>query len=362
MQFIMTRRFIPLLLSLLFLHGTASQAQAGPAHSSGVILLYHHVAEDTPRSTSVTPEEFAQHLDYIAENYTVVPLKQLVEAAKGKGSVPDNALAITFDDGYENILTNGHPLLRKHDFPYTIFINPEVIGKQGNQLSWEQVKQMQKQGVTFANHTLDHLHLLEKQAGENEQAWLKRVWQNITSAEKIIQQQTGESLKYLAYPFGEYNLTLAKHLEKQGYTGFGQHSGAFGSFTDMTAIPRFPAAGPYAKLSTLKTKMASLSMPVVNASLADPQVASRQLDDTVNITLDETAAKDVRLSQLACYYQGGTLDVTTTASEFSFTLDAKLPIGRSRVNCTAPSESAGGRFYWYSMPFFVANEKGQYPD
>ena len=223
MQFIMTRRFIPLLLSLLFLHGTASQAEAGPAHSSGVILLYHHVAEDTPRSTSVTPEEFAQHLDYIAENYTVVPLKQLVEAAKGKGSVPDNALAITFDDGYENILTNGHPLLRKHDFPYTIFINPEVIGKQGNQLSWEQVKQMQKQGVTFANHTMDHLHLLEKQAGESEQAWLKRVWQNITSAEKIIQQHTGDSLKYLAYPFGEYNHTLAKRLAEHGYTGFGEH-------------------------------------------------------------------------------------------------------------------------------------------
>ena len=221
---------------------------------------------------------------------------------------------------------------------------------------------MQKQGVTFANHTMDHLHLLEKQPGESEQAWLKRVWQNITSAEKIIQQHTGESLKYLAYPFGEYNHTLAKRLAEHGYTGFGQHSGAFGKFTDMTAIPRFPAAGPYARLSTLKTKMASLAMPVVNASLADPQMASRQLDDTVTITLDESAAKDVRLSQLACYYQGGTLDVVNTASEFNFSLDAKLPIGRSRVNCTAPSESAGGRFYWYSMPFFVANEKGQYPD
>ena len=362
MQFIMTRRFIPLLLSLLCLAGPASSADTQLAHSSGVILLYHHVADDTPRSTSVTPDEFAQHLDYIAEHYTVVPLEQLVDAAKGKTDVPDNALAITFDDGYENILTNGHPLLQKHGFPYTIFINPEVIGKQGNQLSWEQVKQMQQQGVTFANHTMDHLHLLEKQAGESEQDWLKRVWQNITRAEKIIQQHTGESLKYLAYPFGEYNQTLAKRLEQHGYTAFGQHSGALGKFSDMTAIPRFPAAGPYAKLDTLKTKMASLAMPAVKVSLTDPQMTNRQLDKTVQVTLDASAAKDVRLSQLACYYQGSTLKVSTDASQFGFSLDSTLPIGRSRVNCTAPSESAGGRFYWYSLPFFVANEQGQYPD
>ena len=75
MQFIMTRRFIPLLLSLLCLAGPASSADTQLAHSSGVILLYHHVADDTPRSTSVTPDEFAQHLDYIAEHYTVVGTK-----------------------------------------------------------------------------------------------------------------------------------------------------------------------------------------------------------------------------------------------------------------------------------------------
>lgn len=362
MQFITRRHFIPLLLSLLFLHSTTGWAKADVPHSSGVILLYHHVAEDTPRSTSVTPEVFAEHLDYIDEHYAVVPLKQLVDAANGKGSVPANALAITFDDGYENILTNGHPLLKKHNFPYTVFINPEVIGKQGNQLDWQQVKQMQSEGVTFANHTMDHLHLLEKRANESQQAWLERVWKNITDAEAIINKHTGESLKYLAYPFGEYNQALAKRLKEQGYTGFGQHSGAVGKFSNMTAIPRFPAAGPYAKLETLKTKMASLAMPVTKASVADPQMASRQLKDTVTISLATDAAKDVRLSQLACYFQGNTLDTETSASEFSFTLGAELPVGRSRVNCTAPSQTANGRFYWYSMPFFVANEKGQYPD
>ncbi|MEC7469752.1 MAG: hypothetical protein VYC51_07900, partial [Pseudomonadota bacterium] len=38
-----------------------------------VILLYHHVAENTPRSTSVTPDEFAEHLAFIKANYVVFP-------------------------------------------------------------------------------------------------------------------------------------------------------------------------------------------------------------------------------------------------------------------------------------------------
>ncbi|NVK55824.1 MAG: polysaccharide deacetylase family protein [Alteromonadaceae bacterium] len=357
----MTRWGFPLLVCLLSLLSVSSYAQKSP-HSSGVILLYHHVSADTPRSTSVTTAQFEQHLDYIAEHYSVVPLQDLVTAAAGQGSVPDNALAITFDDGYENILQNGHPLLKAHGFPYTVFINPAVIGKQNNQLSWAQVEAMQKEGASFANHTMDHLHLLEQHIGETKQAWLARVWKNISDAETMIAEHTGKSLKYLAYPFGEYNQTLARKLADNGYIAFGQHSGAVGSFTDMAAIPRFPAAGPYANLDTLKTKMASLAMPVTSTSLTDPEISERNVKKPVAITLNEDAASLVRLSQLACYFQGERLPIKTAQSQFEFTLPSTLPIGRSRVNCTAPSNSLSGRFYWYSMPFFIATKEGKYPD
>jgi hypothetical protein len=46
----------------------------------------------------------------------------------------------------------------------------------------------------------------------------------------------------------------------------------------------------------------------------------------------------------------------------SFAIESTLPVGRSRVNCTAPSKSMAGRFYWYSMPFFLADDNGRYPD
>ena len=49
------------LLCLVFALLTASAAQAA------IILQYHHVATDTPRSTSVTPAEFRQQMQHLKD-------------------------------------------------------------------------------------------------------------------------------------------------------------------------------------------------------------------------------------------------------------------------------------------------------
>lgn len=339
----------------------AATTQVAQAQSSAVILLYHHVAEDTPASTSVSPALFAEHLAYIAAHHQVVSLTEVVDALTQGTELPENALAITFDDGYENILTNGHPLLRQYQFPYTVFINPGSIDKQGNQLSWSQVKQMQQEGVTFANHTLSHAHLLEKLPGESKAEWLTRVLDDIESAEAMIAKHTGVSLRYLAYPFGEYNLSLGQAILEKGYIGFGQHSGAVGVLSDRAALPRFPAAGIYGRLTSLSPKMRSLAFPVLKSSVTDPDNPSLGQGDWVSLQLD-MSVEDIRFSESQCFFAGKPIEKKQESTTLDFQLPADLPVGRSRVNCTAPSKSKKGRFYWYSQPFFRADAKGRYPD
>ena len=325
--------------------------------TNAAILLYHHVSTKTPSSTSVTPDTFTSHMEYIANNHTVVPLNDVVNAIQQNKPLPENAVAITFDDGYANILENAHPILMKLGFSYTVFINPNEIGVAPQQLTWEQVEAMQNEGVLFANHTLDHLHMLNDEFSDED--WLERVWNNVEAAEDKIESKLGVSLKYLAYPFGEYNLALAAKLEENGYVGFGQHSGAVGETSNLLALPRFPAAGPYANLKTLKTKLNSLAMPVVHTTHAEPRVSSNNLSDTVTLTVNE---EDVSLNQVNCFYSGNNIKTHVDGEKVSFAIESTLPVGRSRVNCTAPSKSMAGRFYWYSMPFFLANDDGRYPD
>jgi len=326
---------------------------------NAAILLYHHVSSSTPASTSISPEAFKSHMEYLDAHHTVVSLQDVVSAIKHNTTLPENAVAITFDDGYANILDNAHPILADLGFPYTVFINPDEIGVGPKQLTWEQVIAMHNDGVVFANHTLDHLHMLNGEQAMGERAWLEKVWQNVESAEKKIEDKLDISLKYLAYPFGEYNTALANKLKAEGYIGFGQHSGAVGPSSDMQALPRFPAAGPYANLATLKTKLNSLAMPVTQSSHKDPRMTTRNLSSPISLTID---SDDVRLTQVNCFFGGDPIETSLEENVLTFTLDETLPVGRSRVNCTAPSNAQSGRYYWYSTPFFVADENGNYPD
>lgn len=337
----------------------AEQPLASEHIDNAVILMYHHVSDDTPPSTSISPDLFAQHMAYLSKHHNVMPLKQVIEALQSGIPLPDKTVVITFDDGFENILHNGHPILKRYDFPYTVFINPDEIGTIRAQLSWDQIRMMQKEGATFANHTRDHLHMLTRLPDESESDWLTRVWRNVEQAEAKIKQETGQSLKYLAFPFGEFNQPLLKRLSQHGYVGFGQHSGPINSKSNFAALPRFPAAGVFARMNTLTTKLNSLAFSLTEDSGLPYQQSAGVLSSPLVLT---TTSRDISLDRASCFFSGQAIEIEVKGTILHARLDQPLPVGRSRINCTAPSKSKSGRFYWYSQPFFVADENGHYPD
>jgi peptidoglycan/xylan/chitin deacetylase (PgdA/CDA1 family) len=327
------------------------------AMDNAVILLYHHVSDSTPPVTSVTPDTFKQHMSYLAQHHQVLPLETVISKLKKGESLPGNVVVITFDDGYDNIYTNAHPILRQHEFPYTVFINPPLIGQHTSQLSWQQIKKMSRQGVTFANHGSDHQHMLQLQEGESKKARLSRVLESIQQAERELEEQLGYSLRYLAYPYGEYDLRLKTQLLKQGYTGFAQHSGAIASYSDFGALPRYPAAGIYSDLEKLKVKLTSLAMPILQPEPKDPEQALGTSNPSLSFSINEP---DVALQKLACFYNNETLEVIRNGNSLRTKVPGISLPGRSRVNCTAPSIKYPDRYYWYSHPWFVADKDGHW--
>jgi len=323
-----------------------------------VVLQYHHVSSETPNSTSVTSEVFESHMALLAEQFHVIDLGEALEKIKLKQPLPNKSVAITFDDGYTNILENAHPILKKYDFPYTVFINPAIIGESSVQLSWDQVKSMQPL-ATFANHTLDHAHLLEKYGDENNEQWLQRVMRDINLAESILKEKLGYSKRWLAYPYGEYNLELKKALEKADYIGFGQQSGAISATSDYGALPRFPAAGIYSKMSSLTVKLNSLAMPVIDVSPAKVQFNADDKISGFTLTLNP---EDVVMTRFACYFQGDKLKFQGNDNSIMVKLERVMTPGRIRVNCTAPSKQFSNRYYWYSHAMFTATHTGEFLD
>jgi hypothetical protein len=66
---------------------------------AAVVRQYHHVSDETPASTSTSPERFAMHLDYLQQSgFEVVPLQDLAETLRAGKNLPDRTAAITFAD------------------------------------------------------------------------------------------------------------------------------------------------------------------------------------------------------------------------------------------------------------------------
>ena len=326
-----------------------------------VILQYHHVSDTTPASTSISPDQFSLHMQYLKDhNFKVIPLSELMTAIKQQQALPDKSVVITFDDAYLDILTNGKPILDKHGFPFTIFVNPSIVERNSSSyLSWQQLKAMADDGVIIANHGMKHDSLARIPEGLSEQAWLAENTQSLLAAEQLIKEKTGQSWHYFAYPYGEYTPAIQQWVRENNFAAFSQQSGAVGLDTDSTAIPRFPASQPYDQISSLRDKLNSLPF---NINLVDEnQQTLFQKGQSTSVTFN-VEVDDFNPAQLHCYISGlGRQKIEWQGDElFTINYSAPLPSGRVRCNCTAPSLSEPGRYYWFSKPWFILKENGQW--
>lgn len=325
-----------------------------------VILQYHHVSETTPAATSVTPAQFREQMQFLVDDgFKVIPLSQVVEAIKQKQDLSAKTVAITFDDGYRSIATTAHPILKEFGFPYTLFVAIEPIKQKFTEMmSWDELVKLAKEGADIANHSWAHEHLIRKLSNESQAQWIARIKTNILDTEKAILDATGHNFKMLAYPYGEYNQALQDMLTANGFVAFGQQSGAAGPYSPLTALPRFPVAGQYADLKSLKAKLYSLNMPVITQSPSDPELTGAHWRPELKVTLDMS---DISAKKVMCYIQGQGSKKPTwhSENEFSIQADLALPAGRSRYNCTAPSNARNG-YYWFSQPWVRPKDDGSW--
>jgi len=332
---------------------------------AAVIMQYHHVSNTTPKSTSISPELFVEHMNIIEESgFEVIALSELVKALKENQPIPNDAVVITFDDGYSD---NFAPIMEhivSRGWPYTVFVTPEAV--RVNQYGYMGKAELQKlvdSGGELANHTWSHIHLPKKLAGETEANWEERVLKQIERTEDYLKKEFSQNFKMLAYPYGEFSSDLQGLLSDRGYVGIGQHSGAVGKHSDLMALPRFPMGGFYGEVADFKMKLRALPMPVVKAALdKDGSHIRSHKNSWPTLTVQLTESRFPRVWQVTCFATGqGRIEVEKLNDhKFSTVAGGNMPIGRSRYNCTAPSMEKG-RYYWMSQPFIRLDEGDEWP-
>ncbi|MCI8363594.1 MAG: polysaccharide deacetylase family protein [Eubacterium sp.] len=97
------------------------------------IIMYHYVRDLAhsryPEIRGLDQSLFIQQIDHIIKNYTVITMESLLEAysKENYSGIPDNALLLTFDDGYIDHYTVVYPILKKYGVQGSFFPNAMAV-------------------------------------------------------------------------------------------------------------------------------------------------------------------------------------------------------------------------------------------
>jgi len=227
------------------------------------ILMYHRVAPVGSSSTvryRVTPEAFEEQLRYLRDaGYYSVRLEDWRRALAAKRPLPGRAVLMTFDDGYFDFLTYAWPLLRRYNFSAMVFIVSDLIGQSNSWdrmygeevplLRWNEILQLQGEGVEFGSHANSHRPLTALSIDE--------VVREGAKSRAILERGLGRPVTALAYPYGSEDRVIQHLVGACGYIfGLSCRPARSGLHDSLLALPRIEVAGSD-KLGDFVAKLAS---------------------------------------------------------------------------------------------------------
>lgn len=180
------------------------------------ILMYHSINyQVNPGSEKlvVSPAVFERQMRFLKTNrYNVISLEALAGLIRDKKRIPPRTVALTFDDGYKDNYAYAFGVLRKYNFPATIFIIINEVGRPENdRLSWDEIKDMTDSGIIdFGSHTLGPKPLIDI---KNEEELKKQVF----VSRKILEEKLGRQVNIFSYPEGRFNDRIRQLVIDAGY-------------------------------------------------------------------------------------------------------------------------------------------------
>ncbi|MDE2470141.1 MAG: polysaccharide deacetylase family protein, partial [Bradyrhizobium sp.] len=107
-----------------------------------MILTYHRIADDPVDhwELAVSPAHFEEQLDVLRRTRHPLPLADFVRGLMA-GSLPPNAVALTFDDGYIDNLLVAKPRLAAADVPATVFLTTGFVDRSGG-FWWDELARL----------------------------------------------------------------------------------------------------------------------------------------------------------------------------------------------------------------------------
>ncbi len=187
------------------------------------ILMYHQIDAPPPRGTAlrglvVAPTSFAWQMRLLRLlGFRGLSMNDLEPYLNG--SKQGKVVGITFDDGYQNNVTQALPILRQHSFTATCYGVSRMVGKTNE---WDVGKVAQTPlmtrdewhawraaGMDIGSHTCTHANLTALAPAQARA--------QISDSKHELENALGCEVRHFCYPYGWYG---EEHLEMVRAAGY----------------------------------------------------------------------------------------------------------------------------------------------
>ena len=242
----------------------AEQVEPSPTpvpinRNAQVVILGYHRVVDTVRhpDTEISKADFEAQMQQIKdEGITVIPMRDFLAWKRGDKDIPAKSAVITMDDGWKSQYEAAWPILKKFDYPFTLFVYTDYIKggpkSGGESITWDQIAEMRDAGVDIEGHTVSHKDLRGAKHGPQAPDYDAWLWRELNDSKQMLEQRLGVKVEALALPYGFYNAHVQEMAKKAGYeaifTVYGQkishssHNDALGRYMIEANKPKIFAS------------------------------------------------------------------------------------------------------------------------
>ena len=172
---------------------------------SSYILMFHHIESEPKIKCSncvLETEAFYKVIEHYEPQKYVAVEQLLRHSGKRK-------LAITFDDGLEDVYQIAYPYLKSKCIPFCIFVVTDFLDTPGY-ITTEQLVEMSRDPlVTIGSHGITHTTLTELSDAEAKR--------EITDSKKLLEDMLGQEVRLFSYSHGEFNKKILRHARIYDY-------------------------------------------------------------------------------------------------------------------------------------------------
>jgi peptidoglycan/xylan/chitin deacetylase (PgdA/CDA1 family) len=196
-----------------------------------VIYGYHRFVDKVRRpDTEITPQMFEEQMKELKDkNIPVIGMQDFLAWKRGEKDIPPKSAIITMDDGWLTQYTVAWPILKKYEYPFTMFVYTEGVRPGGHfagggMMTWDQLAEMRDAGVDIQAHSATHQDLRKpydaiakkKLSPEEHTEWLRN---ETAGVKKMLEDRLGIRVNAFAVPYGKHDETVRKAVMDAGYEG-----------------------------------------------------------------------------------------------------------------------------------------------